>query len=803
MAITKTKLQQLENSVTAGSIATTDSSNILTYVAPSSGVNHLWGYETGGDGTLPILIGTNLSYNAGTNTLNASAGAGGYSDVLNSGSGFTNSSTNTKLNFLGSALTASDGGAGETDLTFATILNTIATAGSVSLSGAVSGTLPVANGGTGATTLTGLLRGNGTGAITAITTSSTVGQVLRVTGPDAYAWGALDLADTDAITGDLPLANLAQGSALSVLGVTGNATADNASIAAGTDHQVLRRSGTALAFGAVNLAQSAAVTGTLAITNGGTGSATQNFVDLSTGQTIGGAKVFSSNITINGTPSAATDAATVGWVLNNVAGLKSGSARGATTSVLTATAQTATTITLGGTTFIHDGVTYANGETILVKDSVTGGAGGTFNNGVYTVGGIGTSVLLTRVAWMDTAGEIDGVYVLIQDGTANVGTLWFTVSEVTTLGTDAISFTQITTSGTIGGTAAANKVTYGSGVNTLTSTTLFHFDGTKLGIGTATPVANNLLTTKGTTADNTAFGYSHLNNADTQVFRVSNNGTTVIGTGTTLTLDSTNVTGSGALNISNSGTLTISPASGNAITMNTGNGGTFSFGSGFTWTGTSGTLRASSTSSAFVPTSGTATFASFAVLPTINQTGGANGISRGILISPTLTAAADFRGLEITANTSHYALFTTAGKVRFDFGTNAIGDLLTRDTNGELVPIAASTSGYVLTSNGAASKPTWQAAASATAVTRAYKTGSTASVFTLNSGTAVTDKDGTNITFTTSGLSADQIVVVLNGIVLSESGTVSRDYTLNTGTSVLTLASALVSTDQLMIYKIV
>jgi len=279
MAITKTKLKQLENSATVGSIPSTDSSNILTYVAPAA-QNHLWGYEHSTTATLPVLIGTNLSYDAGTNTLNASAGVGGYSDVLNSGTGFTNSNTNTKLNFLGSALTASDGGAGETDLTFAAILNTIATAGSVSLTGAVSGTLPVANGGTGATTLTGLLQGNGTSAVTAITNSSTVGQVLRVTGASTYAWGALDLADTDAITGDLPFANLAQGAALSVLGVTGNSTADNASIAAGTDNQVLRRSGSALAFGAVNLASSDAVTGVLDETNGGTGQSTITTGDL-------------------------------------------------------------------------------------------------------------------------------------------------------------------------------------------------------------------------------------------------------------------------------------------------------------------------------------------------------------------------------------------------------------------------------------------------------------------------------------------------------------------------------------------
>ncbi len=53
------------------------------------------------------------------------------------------------------------------------------------------------------------------------------------------------------VTGDLPYANLTQGSALSVLGVAGNATADVASIAAGSDGQVLRRSGTSLGFGTI------------------------------------------------------------------------------------------------------------------------------------------------------------------------------------------------------------------------------------------------------------------------------------------------------------------------------------------------------------------------------------------------------------------------------------------------------------------------------------------------------------------------------------------------------------------------
>ena len=100
------------------------------------------------------------------------------------------------------------------------------------------------------------------------------------------------------VSGDLPFANLAQIAGLSVLGVTGNSTADVAAITAGTDHQVLRRSGTALAFGAVNLAQSAAVTGTLPVGNGGTGATT-----LTTGRLLqgnGSSAISASEIGVDG-----------------------------------------------------------------------------------------------------------------------------------------------------------------------------------------------------------------------------------------------------------------------------------------------------------------------------------------------------------------------------------------------------------------------------------------------------------------------------------------------------------------------
>ena len=48
----------------------------------------------------------------------------------------------------------------------------------------------------------------------------------------------------------------------------------------------------------------------------------------------------------------------------------------------------------------------------------------------------------------------------------------------------------------------------------------------------------------------------------------------------------------------------------------------------------------------FAPTSGTASFNGLNLSNTINQTGGANGITRGLYVNPTLTSAANFRAIE-------------------------------------------------------------------------------------------------------------------------------------------------------------
>lgn len=175
--------------------------------------------------------------------------------------------------------------------------------------------VPTTAGGTGLTSYAqgDLLYYNSGTTLTALAKNTTATRYLSNTGINNNpAWAQIDL--TNGVTNRLPYANLAQGSALSVLGVAGNATADVASIAAGTDNQVLRRSGTSVGFGAIALNQSAAVTGTLPTSNGGTNltSFTANGIVYASSTS---ALATGSALTFNG-----TDLATTGNVVISTSG---------------------------------------------------------------------------------------------------------------------------------------------------------------------------------------------------------------------------------------------------------------------------------------------------------------------------------------------------------------------------------------------------------------------------------------------------------------------------------------------------
>jgi hypothetical protein len=130
------------------------------------------------------------------------------------------------------------------------------------------------------------------------------------------AWSQIDLSN--GVTNDLPFSNLTQGSARSVLGVTGNSTADFASIQ-GTADQILRvnGAGTALAFGSIDLSKSASVgSSILPLANGGTGSSTGSGLPY---WALSGTSTLTGNTTIStSTNTVEIGSASGGFNLNGV-----------------------------------------------------------------------------------------------------------------------------------------------------------------------------------------------------------------------------------------------------------------------------------------------------------------------------------------------------------------------------------------------------------------------------------------------------------------------------------------------------
>lgn len=107
-------------------------------------------------------------------------------------------------------------------------------------------------------------------------------------------------------------------------------------------------------------------------------------------------------------------------------------------------ATTANVATLaGGAPNSVDGVTVVLNDRILVKNQSTAA-----QNGIYKVTTVGTGANGTwaRDTDADTAAELQGgVVVSVDEGTAANNTMWMLSTDVTTLGTDAVTWTQFGT----------------------------------------------------------------------------------------------------------------------------------------------------------------------------------------------------------------------------------------------------------------------------------------------------------------------------------------------------------------------
>jgi hypothetical protein len=150
----------------------------------------------------------------------------------------------------------------------------------------------------------------------------------------------------------------------------------------------------------------------------------------------------SNNVSITGgsisglsSPSAGTEPATKTYTDNLIAGLKTRViCRVATTGNvdLSADLQNGDTI---------DGISLSTNDKVLVKNQSTAS-----QNGIYDVVASGTS---TRNSDYDTAGEMAGQMVIIQEGSTNADTIWLNTNDSNmSLGSTSVSFSKVTPSNT-------------------------------------------------------------------------------------------------------------------------------------------------------------------------------------------------------------------------------------------------------------------------------------------------------------------------------------------------------------------
>jgi len=249
-------------------------------------------------------------------------------------------------------------------------------------------------------------------------------------------------------------------------------------------------------------------------------------------------------------------------------------------------------------------------------------------------GGTGTiRPLLLSAGFVDTVTNANQMW-LYSSGNVGINTTTDAGFKLDVNGTARVSGTTTITPAALTGTAATSALDIAQTWNT-----------------TGTPTAIKLNITD--TASNASSLLMQLQLAGSNRFRVSKTGTATASNSFSAPQFSSSV--------STSGNTSIFESSGSV-------------------TATTGATIIYSSLLNFAPTSGTGTFIGFNFTGTINQTGGANGITRGLFINPTLTAAADFRAIEVANGITILGAATTAkASLRIPSGTAP-----TSPTNGDI-----------------------------------------------------------------------------------------------------------------------
>lgn len=181
------------------------------------------------------------------------------------------------------------------------------------------------------------------------------------------------------------------------------------------------------------------------------------------------------------------------------------------------------------------------------------------------------------------------------------------------------------------------------------------------------------------------------------------NAATIINTGITATVGFTITAGGNTITVGNgTGSLSFLTSTTSAVGMNISvisNAATETagivFANGQSYTQTSGTRNVLRNNCGFAPTSGTAVHNQFIFDGTFNQTGGANGITRGIYLNQTLTAVADFRGIEIAySNSSAKGIYQSGANTTNNFvGATAFGTTSAPNASA-LIDMVSTTKGF-------------------------------------------------------------------------------------------------------------